>query len=54
MGLLKGSSVYLVGAVDHAEDPRKWRREIANDLLTPLSVRVYDPLVKPSWFDENA
>jgi hypothetical protein len=53
MGLLRGTSVYLIGAIDHAEDPRKWRREIAQDLLLPMGVRVYDPLVKPSWFSEG-
>lgn len=54
MGLLQGTSVYLIGAIDHAEDPRRWRREIAEELLLPLGVRVYDPLVKPSWFDVKA
>lgn len=53
MGLLQGSKVYLIGAVDHAEDPRKWRRDITKNLLEPLGVRVYDPLIKPSWFNKE-
>lgn len=53
MGLLRGSSVYLVGPVDHSADPHKWRRDITNELLLPLGVKVYDPLVKPSWFTEK-
>lgn len=53
MGLLNGTSVYLAGAVDHAADPRKWRREITNDLLHPLGIKVYDPLIKPSWFNKH-
>lgn len=53
MGLLKGSSVYLIGSIDHAEDPRKWRKQLTNDVLTPLGVKVYDPLVKPAWFSND-
>lgn len=53
MGLLAGSSVYLIGAVDHAADPRKWRKDITKSLLAPLNIRVYDPLVKPSWFNQQ-
>jgi len=53
MGILNGTSVYLVGAVDHAEDPRKWRRELTENVLHPLGVKVYDPLIKPSWFLEQ-
>jgi hypothetical protein len=52
MGLLDGTSVYLVGAIDHASDPHKWRRELTNNLLHPLGIKVYDPLVKPSWLDK--
>lgn len=53
MGLLAGTSVYLIGAIDHANDPRKWRREITNKLLLPLGVKVYDPLIKPSWIEDE-
>ncbi len=53
MGLLNGTSVYLIGSVDHHKNPRGWRKEIADKLLHPLGVKVYDPLVKPSWFQEK-
>lgn len=53
MGLLKGTSVYLIGSVDHHKDPRKWRKEIATELLQPLGVKVYDPIIKPEWFNED-
>jgi len=49
MNLLKGSSVYLAGAVDHSDNPREWRINIAESLLSPMGVKVYDPLLKPSW-----
>ena len=52
MGLLKGSSVYLIGAVDHADDPRAWRRKLAEEVLVPMGIKVYDPLVKPSWLGD--
>lgn len=51
MGLLQGTSVYLIGSVDHHKDPRKWRKDIATELLRPLGVKVYDPIVKPGWFN---
>jgi nucleoside 2-deoxyribosyltransferase len=54
MNRLKGATAYLAGSVDHSEDPRKWRREIARDLLIPLGVGVYDPLIKPSWMCDYA
>lgn len=53
MGLLKGTSVYLIGQIDHAEDPRSWRRGIAKNLLSPMGVRIYDPLIKPFWLLEE-
>ena len=53
MGLLQGTSVYLIGSVDHHKDPRKWRKEIATDLLRPLGVNVYDPIIKPDWFNDE-
>jgi len=52
MNKLKGSSVYLTGSIDHSEDPRKWRRDIANNLLLPLDIKVYDPLIKPGWLGD--
>lgn len=54
MNRLKGTTVYLAGSVDHHEDPRKWRKDIARDLLLPLGIRVYDPLIKPSWMCKQA
>jgi hypothetical protein len=53
MGLLNGTSVYLIGSVDHHKDPGKWRKEIAKDLLRPLGVKVYDPTTKPGWFNDE-
>ena len=53
MGLLQGTSVYLIGSVDHHKDPRKWRKEISSELLSPLGVKVYDPIIKPSWFNDE-
>jgi len=53
MGLLKGSSAYLIGSVDHHKNPNKWRKDITKDLLNPLGVNVYNPLMKPSWFQEE-
>lgn len=52
--LLRGSSVYLIGAIDHADDPRAWRRRITKELLHPLGIKVYDPMVKPGWLPESA
>lgn len=54
LNLLKGSSVYLTGAIDHHDDPRGWRRKITSELLTPMGVKVYDPLIKPSWLPAAA
>lgn len=54
MGLLTGTSVYLAGAIDFHKDPRSWRRNITNDLLNGLGIKVYDPLVKPSWLGEQS
>ena len=53
MGLLQGTSVYLIGSVDHHKDPRKWRKEIADELLRPLGIKIYDPLIKPDWFNQE-
>lgn len=53
MGLLNNSSVYLVGAVDCHEDPMRWRKEISSNLLEPLGIKVYNPLIKPKWFNDN-
>lgn len=53
MGLLKNSSVYLIGSVDHHKDPGKWRKDITKDLLHPLGIKVYDPLIKPDWFNQE-
>lgn len=52
--LLRDTTVYLCGAIDHADDPRKWRKDITNKLLLPMGVKVYDPLVKPSWLPGHA
>ena len=54
MNYLRGSSVYLTGAIDHSDDPRGWRKKITRELLLPMGVRVYDPLVKPSWLSPAA
>ena len=54
MNLLRNSTVYLAGAIDHFDDPRSWRTKITNELLLPMGVKVYDPLVKPSWLSEHA
>lgn len=54
MNLLRGSTVYLAGSIDFHQDPRGWRNRIREELLTPLGVRVYDPLIKPSWFSPAA
>lgn len=54
MSLLRGSSVYLAGAIDHIDDPKSWRHKITHSLLLPMGVKVYDPLVKPSWLSEYA
>ena len=54
MNRLKGTTAYLAGSVDHHEDPRKWRKEVARNLLQPLGIGVYDPLVKPGWMCSQA
>jgi hypothetical protein len=51
---LKNTTCYLAGAIDHHEDPRAWRKKITSDVLHPLGIKVYDPLVKPSWLSEAA
>lgn len=50
--LLKGSSVYLAGAVEHHEAPGNWRHDITKNLFDPMGVRVYNPLIKPDWVSE--
>src|SRR5271169_4843367 len=52
--LLAGTSVYLAGAIEHEQSPSSWREKIKRELLYPLSVKVYDPLVKPSYLSELA
>lgn len=47
--LLYGSKAYLAGPVDQSQDPVSWRTKIRQDLLAPMGVKVYDPLIKPSW-----
>ena len=51
MNKLRGSSVYLVGPVDHADNPNAWRQKVTDELLEPLGIKVYNPLVKPTWLD---
>lgn len=53
MGLLAGSSAYLAGAIDSATDPNSWRNQITRDLFKPLGIKVYNPLIKPSWMSPN-
>ena len=54
MNLLRGTTVYLAGAVDHHANPRLWREKIAKNIFQPMGVKVYDPLVKPSWLSNPA
>tara|TARA_R100001244_G_scaffold25113_2_gene25484 strand:+ start:131707 stop:132333 length:627 start_codon:yes stop_codon:yes gene_type:complete len=51
---LRGTSAYLAGPVDHAENPNGWRSVITKDLLDPLGIKAYNPLVKPSWLSKRA
>lgn len=54
MGLLQGSTVYLAGAIEHENSPTSWRERIKRELLWPLGIKVYDPLVKPSFMSALA
>lgn len=53
MDILRNSRVYLAGPVDNDAQARGWRRSITEDLLEPLNIIVYDPLVKPAWMSDN-
>ncbi len=48
MGLLKDTSVYLAGPVEHAQDATSWRDELTV-FLTGMGIRVYDPMNPPDW-----
>ncbi len=48
MGILKNTSAYLAGPVEHSGDARSWREELA-EFLTALDVKVYDPMKPPEW-----
>lgn len=54
MNILKGSRVYLAGAVDNDPHAKNWRASLTEDLLKPLGITVYDPLVKPYWMSDVA
>lgn len=54
MGLLSGSTAYLAGAIEFAQSPTSWREQIKRELLLPLGIRPYDPLMKPSFMSEAA
>jgi hypothetical protein len=46
--MLEGSSVYLAGPIEHADDATSWRDEIT-PRLRDMGLLVYNPLVKPDW-----
>lgn len=49
MGLLANSTVYMAGAVEAASDPHNWRNILSQRLLE-LRIISWDPMIKPSWF----
>jgi nucleoside 2-deoxyribosyltransferase len=49
--LLGGTRVYLAGPVEHDDHAKDWRTQITSSLLK-YNVKVYDPLVKPSWLSD--
>jgi hypothetical protein len=54
MNLLRGSTVYLCGSIEHAQSPTSWREQIKRELLLPLGIKPYDPLAKPTFLSELA
>lgn len=47
MGLLQGTSCYLIGSIEGASDAgRGWRQEVKSD-LGELGIKCYDPCEKP-------
>ena len=51
MNLLKNTSCYLAGPVEHDKKATSWRQDVAS-FLSARSVRSYDPLIKPPWLDD--
>jgi hypothetical protein len=49
MGYLSGSTVYLIGSIENDNSYFDWRKKIT-ELLKPLGIIVYNPLIKPKWF----
>ena len=49
-GILENSSVYLSGPIESVDDGAGWRQRITPP-LEEMGVRVYNPLVKPSWLN---
>jgi hypothetical protein len=49
VNLLRGSKAYLAGPVDQSNDPVSWRTKVRTELLEPMGILTYDPLIKPSW-----
>jgi hypothetical protein len=51
MGILSGSTVYLAGAVEAADNPHNWRHTISTRLRN-LNITPWNPLIKPWWFSD--
>jgi hypothetical protein len=49
MNCLSGSTVYLIGSIENDNSHIDWRKKIT-ELLKPLGIIVYNPLIKPKWF----
>lgn len=52
MNILRNTSCYLAGPVEHDKTASTWRHELAVKLLE-IGIRVYDPLIKPPWFPSS-
>lgn len=50
-GILNNTSVYLSGPIECVENGADWRLAITPQ-LEELGIRVFDPLVKPSWIPD--
>lgn len=52
MGLLENARIYLSGPIESSKDATSWRDRISKD-LKPIKVKIWDPLVKPSWMNAS-
>lgn len=46
--LLNNTKCYLIGPIEQSADPTGWRNRITIE-LNNMGVKVYDPMIKPSW-----